>query len=75
MSSSGGKSSEQFSFAAPGGAMAMSQPSPGSMTGASSADATVMTMPTGSQVSGEGGVVHRNRLLDLMREWATQRES
>ena len=54
--------------------MAMSQPSPGSLTGASSADATVMTMPTGSQVSGEGGVVHRNRLLDLMREWATQRE-
>ena len=34
----------------------MPQPSPGSLTGASSADATVMTMPTGSQVSGEGRV-------------------
>ena len=34
----------------------MSQSSPGSLTGASSADATVMTMPTGSQVSGEGKV-------------------
>ena len=54
MSSSGGKSSEQFSLAAPGGTM--SQSSPGSLTGASSADATVMTMPTGSQVSGEGRV-------------------
>ena len=30
--------------------------SPGSLTGASSADATVMTMPTGSQLSGDGGV-------------------
>ena len=35
----------------------MSQSSPGSLTtGASSADATVMTMPTGSQVTGEGRV-------------------
>ena len=34
----------------------MSQSSPGSLTGASSADATVMTIPTGSQVSGEGRV-------------------
>ena len=54
MSSSGGKSSEQFSFAAPGGPM--SQSSVGSLTGASSADATVMTMRTGSQVSGQGRV-------------------
>ena len=45
MSSSGGNSSEQFSFAAPGNA---SQSSPGSITGASSADAaTVITMPSG----------------------------
>ena len=50
MSSSGGKSSGQFS----GGAA--SQSSPGSLTGASSADATIMTMPTGSQVSGEGRI-------------------
>ena len=55
MSSSGGKSSEQFSFAAPEGAM--SQSSPGSLTGASSADATAMTMPKGSHLSGEGRVV------------------
>ena len=34
----------------------MSQSSPGSLTGASSADATVLTMPTGSQVSGESRV-------------------
>ena len=34
----------------------MSQSSPGSLTGASSAGATVMTMPTGSQISGEGSV-------------------
>ena len=34
----------------------MSQSSPGSMTGASSADATVMTTPTGSRISGEGTV-------------------
>ena len=54
MSSSGAKSREQFSFAAPGGNV--SQSSPGSLTGASSADATIMTMPTGSQVSGEGRV-------------------
>ena len=54
MSSSGGKSSGQFSFAAPGGAASRS--SPGSLTGASSADATVMTMPTRSQITGDGGV-------------------
>ena len=40
--------------AAPGGPA--SQSSPGSLAGASSADATVMTMSTGSQVSGEGRV-------------------
>ena len=58
MSSSGGKSSEQFSFAAPGGNA--SQSSPGSITGASSADAaTVITMPSTSQISGEGGVAPR----------------
>ena len=34
----------------------MSQLSPGSLTGASSADATATTMPTGSQASGEGRV-------------------
>ena len=55
MSSSGGKSSGQFSFAAPGGNA--SQSSPGSITGASSADAaTVMTMPSTSQMSGEGRI-------------------
>ena len=54
MSSCGGKSSEQFSFASPGGAA--SQSSPGSLTGASSADATIVTMPTGSQIFGEGEV-------------------
>ena len=58
MSSSGGKSSEQFPFAAPGGNA--SQSSPGSITGASSADAaTVITTPSTSQISGEGGVAPR----------------
>ena len=54
MSSSGGKSSGHFSFAAPGNA---SQSSPGSITGASPADAaTIITMPFTSQISGEGRV-------------------
>ena len=54
MSSSGGKSSEQFSFAAPGGNA--SQSSPGSINDASSIEtATVITMPPTSQASGNGG--------------------
>ena len=55
MSRSGGKSSGQFSFAAPGGNA--SQSSPGSINDASSVEtATVITMPSTSQASGNGRV-------------------
>ena len=55
MSSSGGKSSEQFSFGAPG--RNASQSSPGSINDASSSEtATVITVPSTSQASGNGRI-------------------
>lgn len=57
MSSLGGKNCGEFySCAAPGPNMSQSSPDSG-MTGASSADATIMTMQTGSMVSREGSAI------------------
>ena len=63
MSSSGGNGSEPYSFAAPGGPNTISSPD-STMGTDSSANADVITMPTGSQIS-ERSVPPARNLTDL----------